>query len=65
MATPSTVSATILGNKLDFLKTNVIFALEREDLGDKMREFILETAEKIKAEEAAPAREPEPVIKLA
>lgn len=29
-----------IGNKLDFLKTNVLLALEREDTGPAMREFL-------------------------
>lgn len=33
-----------IGNKLDFLKTNVIFGLERQDLGPQFREFIKEIA---------------------
>lgn len=32
------------GNKLDFIKTNIAFALEREDLRDALREYIIETA---------------------
>jgi UTP--glucose-1-phosphate uridylyltransferase len=34
-----------IGNKLDFLKSNVIFGLEREDLGADFRKFIKELAE--------------------
>ena len=37
-----------IGNKLDFLKTNVIFGLEREDLGSEFREFILSTADQLR-----------------
>lgn len=33
-----------IGNKLDFLKTNVIFGLGREDIGPEFREFIAEIA---------------------
>ena len=33
-----------IGNKLDFLKTNVIYGLAREDLGPEFREFIKEIA---------------------
>lgn len=33
-----------IGNKLDFLKTNVIFGLQREDLGADFRAFIKEIA---------------------
>jgi len=29
-----------MGNRLDFLKTNVLFALQRDDLRDGMREFL-------------------------
>jgi len=36
-----------IGNKLDFLKTNVIFGLEREDFGDAFRDFIKETAKSL------------------
>ena len=37
-----------IGNKLDFLKTNVVFGLGREDLGADFKEFIIETAERLK-----------------
>lgn len=33
-----------IGNKLDFLKTNVIYGLEREDFGAEFREFIKDIA---------------------
>jgi len=33
-----------IGNKLDFLKTNVIYGLAHKELGDEFREFIKETA---------------------
>lgn len=36
-----------IGNKLDFLKTNVIFGLERGDFGEKFREFIKEIASEL------------------
>ncbi len=36
-----------IGNRLDFLKTNVIFGLEREDIGPEFRKFIKEMAAKI------------------
>jgi UTP--glucose-1-phosphate uridylyltransferase len=39
-----------IGNKLDFLKTNVVFGLDREDLGADFKEFILETAARIRSE---------------
>jgi len=34
-----------IGSKLDFLKTNVIYGLAREDLGPEFREFIREIAQ--------------------
>ncbi len=37
-----------IGNKLDFLKTNVVFGLEREDLGAEFREFIISTADQLR-----------------
>ncbi len=33
-----------IGNRLDFLKTNIIFALEREDVGEGLRLFLKEIA---------------------
>jgi UTP--glucose-1-phosphate uridylyltransferase len=36
------------GNKIDFLKTNITYALEREDLRDPLAKFIIETAEQLK-----------------
>lgn len=33
-----------IGNKLDFLKTNVLYGLEREDIGPEFREFLIEVA---------------------
>lgn len=33
-----------IGNKLDFLKTNVIYGLARNDIGPEFREFIIEMA---------------------
>ncbi len=39
-----------IGNKLDFLKTNVVFGLEREDVGPAFREFILKTAARLETE---------------
>ncbi len=38
------------GNKLDFIKTNITYALERPDLHDKLASFIIETAEQLKRE---------------
>ena len=32
-----------IGNKLDFLRTNVIFGLERADIGPRLKEFLVET----------------------
>ena len=40
-----------IGNKLDFLKTNVVFGLDREDLGADFKEFIIKTAARIQSEE--------------
>ncbi len=37
------------GNKLDFIKTNITYALEREDLHDKLAEFIIDTANSLTA----------------
>ncbi|MDD4059762.1 MAG: UTP--glucose-1-phosphate uridylyltransferase GalU [Kiritimatiellae bacterium] len=37
------------GNKLDFIKTNILYALERPDLHDKLAAFILETADRLRA----------------
>ncbi|MFV1994344.1 MAG: UTP--glucose-1-phosphate uridylyltransferase GalU [Verrucomicrobiales bacterium] len=31
-----------IGNRLDFLKTNIIFALDREDVGPRLRKFLKE-----------------------
>lgn len=45
-----------IGNKLDFLKTNIIFGLEREDLGPKLKSYILELADSIRAQTNAPAK---------
>jgi UTP--glucose-1-phosphate uridylyltransferase len=33
-----------IGNKLDFLKTNILFGLKRDDLGPELRDFIREIA---------------------
>lgn len=33
-----------IGNRLDFLKTNIVFGLAREDIGPALREFIREKA---------------------
>lgn len=38
------------GNKLDFLKTNILYALERSDLHDKLAQFIVETADRLRRE---------------
>jgi len=37
------------GNKLDFIKTNVTYALDRPDLHDKLAEFIIATADELRA----------------
>jgi len=36
------------GNRLDFLKTNILYALERADLRDPLREFILAMADQLR-----------------
>lgn len=36
------------GNKIDFLKTNITYALEREDLREPLAKFIIETAEQLR-----------------
>lgn len=33
-----------IGNKLDFLKTNIVFGLQREDIGPRLRTFLKELA---------------------
>ncbi|MBO7391069.1 MAG: UTP--glucose-1-phosphate uridylyltransferase, partial [Verrucomicrobia bacterium] len=33
-----------IGNKLDFIKTNILYALKRKDMGEEVRRFILEIA---------------------
>ena len=33
-----------IGNKLDFLKTNIAFGLNRPDIGRELKEFIKKTA---------------------
>ena len=33
-----------IGNKLDFLKTNVIYGLKRPDIGPAFKEFLKELA---------------------
>ena len=37
------------GNKLDFLKTNLLYALEREDLRDDLAAFIIATADRLRS----------------
>jgi UTP--glucose-1-phosphate uridylyltransferase len=39
-----------IGNKLDFLKANVIYGLAQEDLGAEFARFILETADTLKSD---------------
>ena len=36
------------GNTLDFIKTNILYALEREDLAPALREFIVEQADSLR-----------------
>jgi UTP--glucose-1-phosphate uridylyltransferase len=36
-----------IGSKEGFIKTNIEFALKREDMAEELREFIKETAERI------------------
>lgn len=36
-----------MGNRLDFLKTNILFALKRDDLRDDLRAFLKEIAEEL------------------
>ena len=36
-----------IGNKLDFIKTNVIFGLEQEDIGDKLKDWIKQLAQNL------------------
>jgi UTP--glucose-1-phosphate uridylyltransferase len=36
-----------IGNKLDFIKTNVIFGLEQEDIGDNLKEWIKQLAQNL------------------
>ena len=38
-----------IGNKLDYLKTNITFGLRRPDLKDKLADFIRETARQLEA----------------
>ena len=37
-----------IGNKLDYIKTNIEFALKRDDLREKLSEYIKETAKGLK-----------------
>ena len=36
-----------IGNKLDFIKTNVLFGMEQDDIGEGLREWIKELARNI------------------
>jgi UTP--glucose-1-phosphate uridylyltransferase len=36
-----------IGSKEGFIKTNIEFALKREDMAEELRQFIKETAERI------------------
>lgn len=38
------------GNKLDFLKTNIHYALQRPDLHDDLAEYIMQTADRLRGE---------------
>lgn len=38
------------GNRLDFLKTNILYALERPDLRDKLADFLVETAKHLSSD---------------
>ncbi|MCX6239177.1 MAG: UTP--glucose-1-phosphate uridylyltransferase GalU [Bacteroidia bacterium] len=38
-----------IGNKLDFIKTNVLFGLEHEDINDSLKNWILELAKQLKS----------------
>lgn len=42
------------GNKLDFIKTNIHYALERDDLRDALGDFILDQADQIRARRKLP-----------
>ncbi|HPO10242.1 MAG TPA: UTP--glucose-1-phosphate uridylyltransferase, partial [bacterium] len=42
-----------IGNRLDYMKSSVEFALRREDIGKEFREFILELAETLRKETGA------------
>lgn len=48
------------GNKLDFIKTNIAFALERPDLHDALRAHIIDTARQL--ESGTPPSTPHPVL---
>ena len=37
------------GNTLDFIKTNILYALEREDLAPALRDFIIAQAEVLRS----------------
>ena len=36
-----------IGNKLDFIKTNVLFGLEHEDISESLKNWILELAKRL------------------
>ncbi|RMG16150.1 MAG: UTP--glucose-1-phosphate uridylyltransferase [Bacteroidetes bacterium] len=40
-----------IGNKLDFIRTNLLFGLKRPDMGEELRSWILELAESLKREQ--------------
>ena len=41
-------TSSIPNTTIDFIKTNIIYALEREDLHGPLAKFIIETAEQLK-----------------
>jgi UTP--glucose-1-phosphate uridylyltransferase len=40
-----------IGNKLDFIKTNIIYGLEHDEIGESLREWLIDFVEKLKREE--------------
>lgn len=41
-----------IGNKLDFIRTNLLFGLKRDDMGEELRNWVLELAEELKTGKA-------------
>jgi UTP--glucose-1-phosphate uridylyltransferase len=39
-----------IGNKLDFIKTNLIYGLKHEEIGEQLREWLIEFTEKMRGE---------------